>query len=436
MVQENTGHALDLAWHRGSAAGSLDRWLQVREHERWGAIPRDMDMLVRVFGASWYFTRFLFYAGVSAVALIDQPRPVSIPVPDLMDELRRCRTTADPESALDMLRLGKNEFMLSALVRWLRGELSATELEAALTRLAQAVLGVGLEIFALTPAQLGQEFAVLGLGRLAGGEMSFGSDLDLIFLLSGAGGHESAEVARRVRRFLRHIAAAAPLGALYDVDMRLRPHGTAGALITSVASFVDHHSAEREVWERQMMTRCRPVFDPAGLGASTLERIRPVIYADRDPALLKAAIFEMRMRVERELGRPRGRYELKRGHGGIMDVDFICHYLQLAHGREVAALQSCATREVLRVAEQAGLLPGLVAADLRNGYEFLRRLETCLRLFDLKNISSFSPEGEVGTSLVRAMGFADTGPDRFLTALQETTTTMRRRCEYLLNPAP
>ncbi|OGT80011.1 MAG: hypothetical protein A3H91_04440 [Gammaproteobacteria bacterium RIFCSPLOWO2_02_FULL_61_13] len=428
-------NAVNVVWRPESAASSLERWEQVRKQEGWGKIPRDDGMLARVFGASWYFTRFLFYAGASAAAHVDAPMPVSGSVADMQRHLRRAGTGADLEAALDQLRLGKNEFMLSALVHWLRGELPAAELEQALTRLAEAVLGVSLEIFELTPGQLGEDFAVLGMGRLAGGEMSFGSDLDLIFLLPGTGGHESAEVARRVRRFLRHIAAAAPLGALYEVDMRLRPHGTAGALITSVRSFIDYHSAEREVWERQMMTRCRPVFDPSGLGAGALAQIQPFIYAQPDLAMLREAILTMRLRVERELGRPRGRLELKRGRGGIMDVDFVCHYLQLGHGRSTPALQSCSTRDILKRAEQTGLLATDSARELRRGYEFLRRLETCLRLFDLRNVSSFSMAPEDCLPLLRAMGFAEDGPGDLAGAALEVMSGLRAQLERVLGAA-
>ncbi len=424
--------AAAMAWRPESAASSLERWDTVCGQEGWGDIPRDEAMLARVFGASWYFTRFLFYAGAGAAAYIDSPMPMADSAADMQRQLRSDGLAADLETALDQLRLGKNAFMLSALVRWLRGELPAAELEAALSRLAEAVLGVSLEIFELTPGQLGEDFAVLGMGRLAGGEMSFGSDLDLIFLLPGSGGHESAEVARRVRRFLRHIAAAAPLGALYEVDMRLRPHGTAGALITSVQSFIDYHSAEREVWERQMMTRCRPVFDPSGLGAGALAQIRPCIYAEPDLAQLREAILAMRLRVERELGRPRGRLELKRGRGGVMDVDFVCHYLQLGHGRRVPALQSCSTRDILTCSEQAGLLPAEAAGELRRGYEFLRRLETCLRLFDLKNVSSFSIEPEDCMPLLRAMGFAEAGPEAFAGAARDVMSGLRSQLERIL----
>ncbi len=433
MSVANAGHNTDeTIWRPESAASSLERWELVRKQEGWGEIPRDAAMLARVFGASWYFTRFLFYAGADAAAYVDEPLPVSGSVADMRS---RFRAAADLEAALDRLRLGKNELMLSALVRWFRGELSAAELEAALTCLAEKVLGLSLELFELTPGQLGEDFAVLGMGRLAGSEMSFGSDLDLIFLLPGAGAHESAEVARRVRRFLRHIAAAAPLGALYEVDMRLRPHGTAGALITSVQSFVDYHSAEREVWERQMMTRCRPVFDPTGLGARALARIQPFIYAEPDLDRLREAILAMRLRVERELGRRRGQLELKRGRGGIMDVDFICHYLQLAHGANFPVLQTCSTRAALEAAVQVGLVQKEAGVGLREGYDFLRRLESGLRLYDLKNVSSISLEPDACEPMARCMGYGADSGTKFLDMVKNITTRVRDLLEITLATA-
>lgn len=424
------------AWRPEAAAISLDRWLGVREQEGWGAVPANVDLLVQVFGASWYFTRFVFYSGTRAANLVDDPLPVDDAVPVLVEVLGRAAREGgeDVESALDRLRLVRNEYMLSALVRWLDRRVEAEALEAALTRLAEAVLAVSLDLFGLTPRKLGSDFAVLGMGRLAGREMTFGSDLDLIFLLPGDGGQDSAEGARRVRRFLRHIAAAAPLGTLYEVDMRLRPHGTAGALVTSLQSFVDYHRVERETWERQMMTRCRPIFDPVGMGAAALDLVRPHVFAVRDRESLRKDIFEMRMRVERELGRRRGGFEVKRGRGGIMDVDFVCHFLQLAHGNGNAALQSCSTRAVLENAVTAGVLAPDAGAGLRRDYEFLRRLETCLRLYDLKNISSFSLEPAACAPLAYAMGYREPSGAGFRNGLAEVTGRVRGALESILAP--
>lgn len=437
MTAAGTMPVIDRAWRADAAATSLERWLGVREQEGWGEVPADLDMLSRVFGASWYFTRFMFYAGPRAAELVDRPVPVDQTVPALIGDLRRAAVpdTDDVEDALDRLRLARNEFMLSALVRWLGGTLAAEALEAALTRLAEAVLQVSLELSGLTPRKLGVDFAVLGMGRLAGREMTFGSDLDLIFLLPGDGSGEAVEVARRSRRFLRHIAAAAPLGALYEVDMRLRPHGTAGALVTSVESFLEYHQSQRDTWERQMMTRCRPVFDPAGMGAAALDAIRPGLYAPRDAAVLRADILDMRLRVERELGRRTGRVELKRGRGGIMDVDFVCHYLQLAHGADRPDLQTCSTREVLRAAVGGGLLDPDTAADLSRGYEYLRRAETCLRLFDLKNVSGFAVDGADCQALARAMTPPGAGVTPFPDALRAVMDALRVILLRVLQPA-
>jgi len=142
----------------------------------------------------------------------------------------------------------------------------------------------------------------------------------------------------------------------------------------------------------------------------------------------------MRLRVERELGRPMGRLELKRGRGGIMDVDFICHFLQLGHGRRIPTLQSCSTRDILVLSEQAGILTQESARELRQGYEFLRRLETCLRLFDLKNVSSFSLEPDDCMPLLRAMGFADAGPEVFAGAVLRVMSGLRSQLEQILGP--
>jgi glutamate-ammonia-ligase adenylyltransferase len=338
--------AIEWTWRPEAAAKSLERWRQVRAQEHWGPVPQDEAMLVRVFGASWYFTRFLFYSGKDAASFIDRPLTAPASAADISRHLAAIDAGGDPELLLDELRLRRNEYMLSMLVRWLHGELSGAELEAALSRLAEAVLAYMLTAFELTPDRLGTAFGVLGMGRLAGSEMNFGSDLDLIFLHAGDG--DDVQVPRRVQRFLRHVAAVAPLGALYEVDMRLRPHGTAGALITTARAFVEYHCARRETWERQLMTRCRPVFDPAGIGADAMDHIRPHVYGTREVDALRLDILGMRRRVERELGRPRGRWELKRGHGGTMDVDFACHYLQLAHGAAETGLQTSSTREALR----------------------------------------------------------------------------------------
>jgi glutamate-ammonia-ligase adenylyltransferase len=273
--------------------------------------------------------------------------------------------------------------------------------------------------------------AVLGMGRLAGGEMNFGSDLDLIFLHDSPPGADGAEMSRRVRALLRHIAAASPAGSLYEVDMRLRPHGTSGALITTADSFRAYHAGARDVWERQMMTRCRPVCDPEGVGGRAMQSVLPHVYGRRPPAELRADIRSMRLRVERELGRPRGKIEVKRGRGGLMDIDFISHYLQLRDGVDRPGLRTCSTREALDRAAADGRVAAEQAAMLLGAYDYLKRVEACLRLFDMKSVSVFGDQPGAIAPLARAMGCADDAR-RFLDEYRRTTESVRGCFDELL----
>ena len=425
-VDPATQRALAEAWHPASAESSLERWLQVRAQEGWGNVPHNLGLLARVFGTSWYFTRFIFYRGLDAVACLDAPAGSP---PDSGG--RRVRNQEEPlEAALENLCIRKNTCMLQVLLQALRGELPLEQEERVLSALAARIIGDILDIFGLNAWQEGWRLAVLGMGRLAGEEMTWGSDLDLIFLFEAEGNDDAVELSRRVHRLLRHISASSPAGILYEVDMRLRPHGTAGTLITTSASFVDYHAAQRATWERQMLTRCRVVHDPAGVGRAALARVHENVYASRDPGDLRRDIRDMRLRVERELGSPRGKCELKRGRGGIMDVDFLCHQLQLEHGHHVAALRSCSTRQVLRAAAEAGLLGRDACTELLRDYDFLRRVERALRLFDLKNISAFADRPENLLPLARATGHGDSTA-RFMDGYREARQRIRARFDQV-----
>lgn len=428
--------ALESAWHYESAKSSLERWLELCRRNGWGLVPRALSMLVRVFGASWYFTRFVFSRGSEVSGLFDRLVPEIEDIPALIRMLGQALPDGTAVERLHALRIAKNEAMLKILIDYLTGRIDQAHMEIRLTMLAEAVLALVMDVFELDPRSAGCRVAVLGMGRLAGREMTFGSDLDLIFLYEGTGAGESPTFARKVRRLLRNIASLTPEGILYDVDMRLRPHGTAGALITSRNSFIEYHGLRRDTWERQVMTRCRSIYDPAGLGVETLERVLPKVYSNYDLGSLARDIRCMRMRVETELGRPRGKFELKRGKGGIMDVDFCAHYLQLGHGVDIPELRVSGTRDALRVAENAGLLKPEHATSLLHGYEYLRRMETCLRLFDLNSTSAFSEHSRVITALARAMGYGAGDVEAMLREYREVTAATREQFEAIVTATP
>ncbi|MCG8325581.1 MAG: hypothetical protein MI673_08690 [Thiotrichales bacterium] len=332
--------------------------------------------------------------------------------------------------ALEQLRVNKNDVMLRIFCAFLNKSLDQAETELMLTHLAGQTLTMALNVV-FSGAEYRDHFAVLGMGRMAGGEMTFGSDLDLIFLYSGGTDDLFARISQQVRIFLREIASLSPAGVMYEVDTRLRPHGNSGVLITSVNAFEEHHASDRrEIWERQILTRCRPVFDPADIAGAAFDRARCSVYREYDAGYLRTEIRDMRLRVEDELGSPRDKFDIKRGFGGIMDIDFITHYYQLAYGHQHAELQEPGTRRILETLNTLGLLAEDVVNELLRSYDFLKQLEASLRVYDMKSIDTIHRQPQGNHVVARAMGYfnadvyADT--DSFMQSYRETTGFVRR----------
>lgn len=415
-------------WNPAATVASLERWLALCEREQWSPDDKSQNLIIRVFGASWYFTRFIFYRGQDVITCLHYPDS-GLDDASMREKLLAAMEPPGSEAALEQLRVNKNEIMLQIFIGFLTERLNQRETEDALTRLAGHTLGIAIDIVFLDNEDK-QHFAVLGMGRMAGGEMTFGSDLDLVFLYPGNSDELFTRLGRQVRIFLREIAAMSPAGIMYEVDTRLRPHGNSGVLITSADSFARYHASDsREIWERQMMTRCRPVYDEISLATGAWQGILPCIYRDYDHALLRDAIISMRHRVETELGSPREKFDIKRGCGGIMDIDFITHYYQLAFGHEHSELQTRSTRTALIAMQALQLLDDETVNDLLSAYDFLKRVETCMRVHDMKSVDTISRHAQANRVISRAMGYHD-GPDdadteRFMTDYQNWTGTTR-----------
>jgi len=399
--------AIARAWHQDVANSSLERWLALCEKNHWGRCPDNQDLLVSLFGASWYFTRFVFLRGRKTTVLFDEPRILNFTSKSLINDFMNKLPDADQEAQFETLKIAKNEIMLTILLAQLSGSHSQEEIECALTKLAEATLFCAIQILAADDVEIIDNIGILAMGRMAGDEMNFGSDLDLIFLYPGGSQEFSYKVSSFVRKLMRIIGLLSPAGLLYEVDMRLRPHGNSGLLVTKVQSFLDYHKGEREIWERQMMTRCRAVVDGGNIASSALAEIEPSIYQKYDDQHLRAEIIAMRQLVVDELGSKQGKYDLKRGAGGIMDIDFLTHYLQLLHGYEDASLRTSSTRKALRKLSEAGKINKEASKFLLESYDYLKTIESHIRVFDMKSISTFPKDLDKNVGLVRSMNYQD-----------------------------
>lgn len=228
-------------------------------------------------------------------------------------------------------------------------------------------------------------FVILAYGKLGGIELGYGSDLDLVFLHDGRAGATRTDgakpldnpvfFARLGQRIIHVLNTLTPAGVLYEVDMRLRPSGASGLLVTSLDAFADYQRSEAWTWEHQALVRARPVAGDRALGEAFAAVRREVLGRERDPAAVQREVREMRERMRQELDqRDPDRFDLKQGTGGIADIEFMVQYLVLryAHHHPKLLVWSDNIR-LLETLGAEGLLARAAADFLAEAYRSYRK---------------------------------------------------------------
>jgi glutamate-ammonia-ligase adenylyltransferase len=249
------------------------------------------------------------------------------------------------EEMMDELRLQVHENQFQIATRVLAEPVSAADVGVDYTRLAEQTVG------ALLPAAMddmrrqygdvaGAQFVILGMGKFGSREMTLQSDLDIIIMCdcddfsSSSDGEKSISAeqwfSRAARRFLSGLSAPTAQGRLFEVDTRLRPSGRAGALVTKLSGFIDYQNNEAWNWERLALTRARVVAGDADLSGRVEAAIGDILAAPRKRETLAADITDMRQRLL-EHQPQRGPFDIRRGKGGLVELEFACQVLQLAH---------------------------------------------------------------------------------------------------------
>jgi glutamate-ammonia-ligase adenylyltransferase len=236
--------------------------------------------------------------------------------------------------------------------------------------------------------------------------------------------HFFTELAQRV---IKALSQPGPLGRLYAVDMRLRPTGKTGSLVVPLTEFRRYNAGPGcQLWERQSLTRARAVRgEPEFAAVATAAAREGVLGRPWSPAMADE-VRGMRDRLE-STASPRS---LKRGPGGLMDVEFLVQLLQLKYGGECPALLRPNVWDALDAIETAGLLPPTEAAALRDGYSFLRFVEARLRVVTDRPLNETPEAPEDREKLARRAGFeakdGRSAADRFADELARVTSEVRR----------
>jgi glutamate-ammonia-ligase adenylyltransferase len=222
------------------------------------------------------------------------------------------------------------------------------------------------------------------LGKMGGREMTYASDLDLLFVYDtergGFDGDAHGFATRWAQKAMSLLQTRTRDGIAYAIDARLRPSGRSGPLVISLERFLEYHREEAELLERQSAhSRARRLRRSVGCGARVRARGEFRVRPGLDAAGIRA-IDELRRRMEAELAQegPRKR-NIKTGRGGIVDIEFVVQMLQLRHGHGVPAVRAHATLDGLRALRDAGLIARDDTERLISHYSFLRRLEARMR---------------------------------------------------------
>jgi glutamate-ammonia-ligase adenylyltransferase len=325
------------------------------------------------------------------------------------------------DEAIDRVRVVAKEQAFRIGVRILSETVSAAEAGGAFSDLADMVLAhlhaaVTRKMLRRHGRVAGGRSAVIALGKLGGREMTAGSDLDLILIFDHDDDAEASDGKRPIwpgqyftrltQRLIAAVTAPTAEGVLYEIDMRLRPSGNKGPVATSLASFIDYHRDHAWTWESLALTRARVVAGDPALADKVGAVIREALCRPRDMAKITTDAIDMRRLMHKE-NAAYGTWDIKRSQGGLVDIEFIAQYLQIAHAHRLPDILQVTTVRALDRLIANGLIADEDGHTLKEGCLLYQRLTQVLRLCVT---GPYDPKS-VPTGLNRIVASASAMPD-------------------------
>jgi glutamate-ammonia-ligase adenylyltransferase len=351
-------------------------------YELWTQNPSLFELLLLLFDRS----EFLAERAIRTPDLVDElvlsgrlNRPRS--APETLADLRH--GAADKDQRLWLRRYHQAELMRIGL-RDILGLAGFEQNLFELSCLAGACLQYALEVLMRKHKLKHPPFCIIGLGKLGGQEINYGSDLDIVFV-TGSGGRNLPQCQRLASELMELLSAPTEMGAVFQIDARLRPDGEKGLLVNTLKAHEEYYRRRAALWEIQALTRVRAVAGDLELGAR-YERMAAALANFTAPNVAayapdwQAQIDRMRERIASERTPPgKEHLAIKTGAGGLIDAEFLAQAVFLGHGwREPNTLKA------LRRAGDAGALTADDSAQLLANYGQLRRIEGILRLWSFE----------------------------------------------------
>ena len=324
------------------------------------------------------------------------------------------KTSPDFESKSLVLRRTKQAEELRIGVRYLIKEADLAGTLEDLSNLADVFLQTVYRI-ACEEQKSGNnnEFCIIGMGKLGGHELNFGSDLDVLLVYDegesdpppeGFSGYYSA-LSQMIYKLTSEMTSA---GYAYKIDTELRPEGDAGALVLSVQGYEKYFKSRARIWEQQALVRARFVAGNAEVGKKFIEAVHQFVYQDKFEYGSLIEISRLRERMEQELAKESTKGKnVKLGFGGLADIEFAVQIIQLMHGKKFPRLRQTNTLSALKSFVALGLIDQDMAEELQDSYLFLRNLECALRIIRQTPTNTLPKDNKELAPLARLLGYED-----------------------------
>jgi glutamate-ammonia-ligase adenylyltransferase len=318
--------------------------------------------------------------------------------------------TRPDHEAVDALRVEYRRLLLRLAARDLAHGVGVDDVAAELSDLAAATLEAGLAVARARVGEPGKaaRLAVIAMGKCGGHELNYVSDVDVIFVVEPADGHDEQAAVRVGTQLASHLIRICSdhtgEGTIWPVDAALRPEGKAGPLVRTLASHQGYYDRWASTWEFQALLKARPVAGDPEIGQQYIQRITPSVWSAAEREGFVTEVQAMRRRVLEHIPAAETKRQLKLGSGGLRDVEFAVQLLQMVHGRADESVRAPATLSALAQLTRGGYVGRDDGAALDDAYRFLRTLEHRIQLSQLRRTHVVPDDEDALRCLGRSMG--------------------------------
>ncbi|MBN1627141.1 MAG: glutamate-ammonia-ligase adenylyltransferase [Deltaproteobacteria bacterium] len=407
--------------------------------------PMHLEILLAIFSGSQFLSDTLirnpfFFDWLTIPDVLHRVRRRE----DIETELRNsARTSLTCEEWLNKMRRFRRREILRIGTRDIYLGISPRIVMQELTALAEALTQVALEERLKKAAndkgietnRLGDRFCIIAFGKMGGNELNYSSDIDLLGVFDGderskgdplAGEGVKEIFSKLMGEVISDLSSYTEEGYAYRVDMRLRPFGSSGELISSIKSIMKYYEMSASLWEIQAAIKMRPVAGNLLLGYDLMKQINAVIKRPREHRRIAESIDGMRkLAVQTYSKQLKDTVDIKSGIGGIRDVEFMVQGLQLMHAPDKGIGYEGNTMLAIESLSEAGILPYQTAESLKEDYVFLRRTEHCLQLLEDRQVHAIPGDRNELSALSKRMLGVDANADQFMDRLNACLKRVR-----------